>query len=80
MVSINSYQDIPMNNETALLQGLQKQSISVSIEASGRDFQLYAGVSPPQNPSFPPPPQTLVPCLFPCYNKFEFPEVSGANQ
>ncbi|CAK9196942.1 unnamed protein product [Sphagnum troendelagicum] len=43
VVSINSYQDMPMNNETALLQAASKQSISVSIEASGRDFQLYAG-------------------------------------
>ncbi|CAK9196881.1 unnamed protein product [Sphagnum troendelagicum] len=43
VVSINSYQGIPMNNETVLLQAASNQSISVSIEASGRDFQLYAG-------------------------------------
>ncbi|CAK9221281.1 unnamed protein product [Sphagnum troendelagicum] len=42
-VSINSYQDVPVNNETALLQAASKQPISVTIEASGQDFQLYAG-------------------------------------
>ncbi|CAK9861730.1 unnamed protein product, partial [Sphagnum jensenii] len=43
VVSIDRYEDVPINNETALLQAASMQPISVAIEASGQDFQLYAG-------------------------------------
>ncbi|EFH63898.1 predicted protein [Arabidopsis lyrata subsp. lyrata] len=45
MVTISGYQDIPTNEEKSLLKALANQPISVAIEASGRDFQLYKGVS-----------------------------------
>lgn len=45
MVTINGYQDVPENNEEALLKALANQPLSIAIDASGRDFQFYSGVS-----------------------------------
>ncbi len=44
-MSINDYADVPENNETALLQAVSVQPVSIAIEASGRDFQHYVTVS-----------------------------------
>lgn len=45
VVTINGYSNIPKNNEESMLKALAHQPISVAISASGRDFQLYSGVS-----------------------------------
>ncbi len=72
MVSINGYADVTENNETALLQAVSVQPVSVAIDASGRGFQLYQKVSLL-------PPKTLIslplnPASFLAATKFEFPE------
>jgi xylem cysteine proteinase len=41
VVSIDDYADVPENNETALVQAVSVQPVSIAIEASGRDFQHY---------------------------------------
>ncbi|XP_071714968.1 senescence-specific cysteine protease SAG39-like [Rutidosis leptorrhynchoides] len=41
--TISGYEKIPANNEKALLQAVTKQPVSVAIDASGYDFQLYSG-------------------------------------
>ncbi|KAI9200330.1 hypothetical protein LWI28_006126 [Acer negundo] len=41
VVSIDSYEDVPENNENALLKAVANQPISVAIEAGGRAFQFY---------------------------------------
>ncbi|GAA0185827.1 cysteine protease [Lithospermum erythrorhizon] len=41
VVSIDSYEDVPENNEKALLKAVAHQPVSVAIEAGGRAFQLY---------------------------------------
>lgn len=46
VVTINGYHDVPQNSEDSLLKALANQPLSVAIEASGRDFQFYSGVSP----------------------------------
>ncbi|KAK4848501.1 hypothetical protein QYF36_013885 [Acer negundo] len=43
VVTISGYQDVPENDEQSLLKALAHQPLSVAIEASGRDFQLYSG-------------------------------------
>ncbi|KAM1243781.1 hypothetical protein ACFX2G_035995 [Malus domestica] len=43
VVTISGYQDVPENNEQALLKALANQPLSVAIEASSRDFQFYSG-------------------------------------
>lgn len=45
MVTISGYQDVPENHEESLLKALAHQPLSIAIEASGRDFQFYSGVS-----------------------------------
>ena len=40
---IKGYEDVPANNETALLNAVANQPVSVSIEASGFEFQFYSG-------------------------------------
>nr|P43156.1 RecName: Full=Thiol protease SEN102; Flags: Precursor [Hemerocallis hybrid cultivar]CAA52425.1 thiol-protease [Hemerocallis hybrid cultivar] len=42
VVSIDGHQDVPANNENALMQAVANQPISVSIEASGYGFQFYS--------------------------------------
>ncbi|PKA65841.1 Oryzain alpha chain [Apostasia shenzhenica] len=41
VVSIDSYEDVPENDEKALKKALANQPVSIAIEASGRAFQLY---------------------------------------
>ncbi|KAG5230857.1 cysteine proteinase RD21a [Salix suchowensis] len=41
VVSIDSYEDVPVNDETALTKAVANQPISVAIEAGGRSFQFY---------------------------------------
>ncbi|KAF6174153.1 hypothetical protein GIB67_033685 [Kingdonia uniflora] len=43
VVTINGYEDVPENDEESLLKALSKQPVSVAIEASSRNFQLYSG-------------------------------------
>lgn len=44
VVSIDSFEDVPVNDESALLKAAANQPITVAIEASGRDFQFYTSV------------------------------------
>ncbi|KAK7265607.1 hypothetical protein RJT34_33229 [Clitoria ternatea] len=41
-VSIDGHEDVPVNNEAALLKAVANQPVSVAIEASGYDFQFYS--------------------------------------
>ncbi|MQM16060.1 hypothetical protein Taro_049013 [Colocasia esculenta] len=41
VVSIDSYEDVPVNDELALRKAVANQPVSVAIEAGGRNFQLY---------------------------------------
>jgi len=41
VVSIDAYEDVPINNEKALLSAVANQPISVAIEGGGRGFQFY---------------------------------------
>ncbi|KAM7471472.1 hypothetical protein LguiA_009655 [Lonicera macranthoides] len=41
-VSIDGHEDVPSNDEDALLKAAANQPISVAIEASGSDFQFYS--------------------------------------
>ncbi|CAM6101489.1 unnamed protein product [Calypogeia fissa] len=41
VVSISAFVDVPPNNEGSLVQAVAKQPVSVAIDASGTDFQLY---------------------------------------
>ncbi|XP_039055687.1 cysteine proteinase RD21A-like [Hibiscus syriacus] len=41
VVSIDGYEDVPVNNERALQKAASNQPISVAIESGGRSFQLY---------------------------------------
>lgn len=38
---ISGYEDVPANDEEALLKAVSKQPVSVSIDGSGRPFQFY---------------------------------------
>lgn len=42
VVTIDDYEDVPYNDEEALLKAVASQPVSVAIEAGGRDFQLYS--------------------------------------
>lgn len=39
---IDGYEDIPANNENALMKAVANQPVSVAIDASGSDFQFYS--------------------------------------
>ncbi|GAB2231601.1 hypothetical protein Droror1_Dr00010619 [Drosera rotundifolia] len=41
--TLSSYQDVPTNSESSLQQAVANQPVSVAIDASGSDFQNYAG-------------------------------------
>uniref|UniRef100_A0A0D9WBW5 Uncharacterized protein n=1 Tax=Leersia perrieri TaxID=77586 RepID=A0A0D9WBW5_9ORYZ len=43
VVTISGYEDVPVNDEEALVKALAHQPVSVAIEASGRHFQFYSG-------------------------------------
>lgn len=44
-MAISGYEDVPENDEESVLKALAHQPLSVAIDASGRDFQFYSGVS-----------------------------------
>lgn len=44
VVTIDDYEDVPYNDEDALLKAVASQPVSVAIEGGGRDFQLYSTV------------------------------------
>ncbi|KAI0495919.1 hypothetical protein KFK09_022226 [Dendrobium nobile] len=41
--TIKGYEDVPTNNEFALMQAVANQPVSVAIDANSSDFKLYAG-------------------------------------
>ncbi|PKU86664.1 Oryzain alpha chain [Dendrobium catenatum] len=41
VVSIDGYEDVPVNDENALKKAVANQPVSVAIEGSGRAFQFY---------------------------------------
>ncbi|KAK4437908.1 Cysteine proteinase RD21A [Sesamum alatum] len=41
VVSIDAFEDVPENDEKALMKAVANQPVSVAIEAGGRAFQLY---------------------------------------
>lgn len=41
--SIDGYEDVPVNDEEALMKAVANQPVSVAIEADQSGFQLYAG-------------------------------------
>ncbi|KAK1363223.1 hypothetical protein POM88_038784 [Heracleum sosnowskyi] len=41
-VSIDGHEDVPANNENALLKAASNQPIDVAIDAGGSDFQFYS--------------------------------------
>ncbi|KAF3655577.1 Actinidain [Capsicum annuum] len=41
VVKIDSYEDVPENNERALQKALVHQPVSIAVEAGGKDFQHY---------------------------------------
>lgn len=45
VVSIDGYEDVPVNNEKALKKAVAHQPVSVAIEAAGRGLQLYTSVT-----------------------------------
>lgn len=47
VVTIDGYEDVPTEDETALKRAVSYQPVSVAIEAGGRVFQHYQSVSKP---------------------------------
>lgn len=45
VVSIDGHENVPVNNEDALLKAAANQPISVAIDAGGSDFQFYSEVN-----------------------------------
>ncbi|EEF52357.1 low-temperature-induced cysteine proteinase [Ricinus communis] len=41
VVTIDNYEDVPVNDEKALQKAVANQPVSVAIEAGGREFQFY---------------------------------------
>lgn len=44
-VVIDGYENVPENDEAALLKAVTNQPVSVSIEASSKQFQFYSEVT-----------------------------------
>ncbi|KAK9152998.1 hypothetical protein Sjap_000478 [Stephania japonica] len=42
VVQITGYEDVPANNEAALLNAVANQPVSVALDGSGRQFQFYS--------------------------------------
>lgn len=45
VVAIDGYEDVPPFDERSLKKAVAHQPVSVAIEASGKEFQLYESVS-----------------------------------
>lgn len=45
MVSIDGHENVPANDEIALMKAVANQPVSVAIDAEGSDFQFYSEVS-----------------------------------
>uniref|UniRef100_A0A0D3HK72 Peptidase C1A papain C-terminal domain-containing protein n=1 Tax=Oryza barthii TaxID=65489 RepID=A0A0D3HK72_9ORYZ len=41
-VTIDGYEDVPANDESALQKAVANQPVAVAVEASGQDFQFYS--------------------------------------
>lgn len=44
MVTIDGYEDVPANDNNALMKAAAHQPVSVGIEAGGLEFQFYLKV------------------------------------
>lgn len=44
LVVIDGHENVPENNENALMKAVANQPVSVAIDAGGRDFQFYSEV------------------------------------
>jgi len=44
VVTIDDYEDVPVNDEKALQKAVANQPVSIAIEGGGREFQLYVSV------------------------------------
>lgn len=44
VVSIDGHENVPANDENALLKAAANQPVSVAIDAGGSDFQFYSEV------------------------------------
>lgn len=44
VVTIDNYEDVPVNDEKALQKAVANQPVSIAIEGGGREFQLYVSV------------------------------------
>lgn len=60
VVTIGGYRDVPDNDEQSLLKALAHQPLSVAIDASGRDFQFYSGVSSQSHTNYIPMPMSIL--------------------
>jgi hypothetical protein len=45
VVTIDGYEDVPVDSEKSLQKAVANQPISVTIEGAGRAFQFYESVS-----------------------------------
>lgn len=43
-MSIDGHEDVPANDEDALLKAAANQPVAVAIDAGGSDFQFYSEV------------------------------------
>lgn len=44
MAAIDGYEDVPANDDNALMKAAAHQPVSVAIEAGGLEFQFYLKV------------------------------------
>lgn len=45
MVQIDGYENVPQNDENALMKAVANQPVSVAIDAGGKVFQFYSEAS-----------------------------------
>ncbi|XVF25663.1 hypothetical protein REPUB_Repub13aG0232900 [Reevesia pubescens] len=43
VANISNYEEVPTNNEEAILKAVTNQPVSVAIDGEGRDFKFYSG-------------------------------------